>query len=45
MADLEMRVKAVFDRELAQMERDVEPSGLIEWLGDLRDEIVREVQR
>lgn len=36
-------VRAIFDREIARAKDDIEPSGVIDWLGRLRDEVLEAV--
>lgn len=40
LVELERRVESVFADAIAEAERNVEPSGLISWLEELRDRIV-----
>ena len=33
-------IREIFDREIAEMEDNQEPSPMIDWLGRLRDEVL-----
>jgi hypothetical protein len=41
--DLRSRITGIFDREVRQLVADIEPSGLVDWLEALRDEVVSQL--
>lgn len=40
---LSARVRAIFDREIADAVANIEPSPFVDWLTRLRDEVLEEV--